>query len=174
MMSNLFSEITIRNIKIKNRVVMPPMVCFGYSDDTGLVTQKNLDHYEARARGGVGLIIVEATCVTKNGRLANTQLGLWSDDHVEGFSKIARICHQYGAKLLVQIHHAGLATPKNVSEHPLAPSNYTGKARFGGAIEAREFTIEEIKSIKTTSSRLLSGPKKPDLTEWNCTERTAI
>jgi NADPH2 dehydrogenase len=147
-LSNLFSEITIRNHKIKNRVVMPPMVCFGYSDDSGLVTEKNLAHYEARARGGVGLIIVEATCVTKNGRLANTQLGLWSDDQIEGFSKIARICHQFEAQVMVQIHHAGLAAPKNVTEHPLAPSDYTGKARFGGTIEARELTTDEIKSIQ--------------------------
>jgi NADPH2 dehydrogenase len=148
-MSNLFSEITIRDTKIKNRVVMPPMVCFGFSGEDGLVTEKNIQHYAARARGGVGLIIIEATCVTRNGRLSNMQLGLWDDAHIDGFSQIARVCHQYGARVLVQIHHAGLGTPKNVTETPLAPSAYTGQARMGGAIHARELTTDEIQNIQS-------------------------
>ncbi len=147
-MSNLFSEITIRGIKIKNRIVMPPMVCFGYASQDGKVTEKNLQHYEARARGGVGLIIIEATCVNRNGRLSNVQLGLWDDSQIEGFSQIARACHQYGTRVLVQIHHAGLATPRNVNPAPLAPSEYTGKNRMGVSINARELTPEEINSIQ--------------------------
>jgi NADPH2 dehydrogenase len=147
-MSNLFSDINIRGIKIKNRVVMPPMVCFGYAGQDGKVTEKNIQHYESRARGGVGLIIVEATCVSQNGRLANLQLGLWEDSQIEGLSKIAGVCHQSGAKVLVQIHHAGLATPRNVTQTPLAPSDYSGKARYGGTINARELTRDEIQGIQ--------------------------
>lgn len=66
-MSDLFSEINIRNMRIKNRIVMPLMVCFGWAGEEGLVTENNVKHYEARAKGGVGLIIVEATCVSRNG-----------------------------------------------------------------------------------------------------------
>ncbi|HBE77796.1 MAG TPA: NADPH dehydrogenase, partial [Firmicutes bacterium] len=78
-MNRLFSEIAIGNGKVKNRIVMPPMVCFGYTGAEGMITEKNIGHYEARAKGGVGLIIVEATCVNPSGRLADLQLGLWSD-----------------------------------------------------------------------------------------------
>ena len=88
---------------------MPPMVCFGFGRDDGLVTEKHISHYEARANGGVGLIIIEATCIDKSGRLSTDQLGLWSDEQIPGFSRLAGVCHQYGAKVLVQIHHAGLS-----------------------------------------------------------------
>ena len=147
-MSTLFSDITIRGKQIKNRIVMPPMVCFGYAGEDGKVTEKNLQHYEARARGGAGLIIIEATCVSRDGRLADMQLGLWDDSQIEGFSRIARVCHQYGARVLVQIHHAGLAAPRSVTSSPLAPSDYTAKGRFGTTINARALTVEEIHTIQ--------------------------
>jgi NADPH2 dehydrogenase len=53
-MSNLFSEISVRNFKIKNRIVMPPMVCSGFTGDDGLFTLKNIERYRDRARGGSG------------------------------------------------------------------------------------------------------------------------
>ena len=120
-MNGLFSGIKIRNIEIKNRIVMPPMVCFGYSGPDGLVTEKNLKHYESRARGGAGLIIIEATCVNSSGRLAGSQLGLWSDGQVEGFKKISAACHRYGAKTLVQIHHARVQNTGGRVERPGRP-----------------------------------------------------
>jgi NADPH2 dehydrogenase len=148
-MSTLFSEISIRNIRIKNRIVMPPMVCFGVAGDDGKVTEWNIKHYQARAKGGVGLIIVEATCVDKSGRLATSQLGLWSDDQIEGFSKIAQACHQYGARVLVQVHHAGLATAKGVTGDIVAPSDFKGKSnRARSEIAARALTIGEINGLQ--------------------------
>lgn len=142
-MPNLFSEIIINNKRIKNRIVMPPMVCFGWTDDSGMVKEENIDHYERRAKGGTGLIILEATCVNKNGRLANTQLGIWSDEHVDGLSKIAAACHKYDSVVLVQIHHAGLNTPITVCQPAVAPSDYSdGKKR------AVALTIDEIHKIQ--------------------------
>ena len=149
-MSDLFSEMNIRNMRVKNRIVMPPMVCFGWAGEEGLVTENNVKHYKARAKGGVGLIIVEATCVSRNGRLADRQLGLWSDAQIEGFSQIARECHQYGARVLVQIHHAGLATPRSVSNDRVAPSEYEGQSNIRELnLSARALTIKEIKAIQT-------------------------
>ncbi|MGD0795809.1 MAG: NADH:flavin oxidoreductase [Dehalococcoidales bacterium] len=148
-MSDLFSETNIRNLRIKNRIVMPPMVSFDLNREDGLVTEKNVKHYEARAKGGVGLIIVEATCVRKNGRLADRQLGLWSDAHIEGFSRIAGACHQYGSRVLVQIHHAGLLAPPSVSSDRVAPSDFQGQSNVNGLnLSARALTLEEIKSIQ--------------------------
>lgn len=162
-MSNLFSAITIKSTRFKNRIVMPPMVCFGYAGEDGRVTEKNIAHYEARARGGVGTIIVEATCVNQNGRLSPTQLGLWSDEFINGFSKIAQTCHQYGAKVLVQIHSAGLMAPKSVTEDTVAPSDYTGKSRFGTAISARPLSLNEIHQIQDDFAAAAVRAKKAGL-----------
>lgn len=145
-MKTLFSEITIRYLKIKNRVVMPPMVCFGYAGEDGKVTQRNLDHYEALAKGGAGLIIVEATCVNKYGRLSPVQLGLWSDDQIEGFSRIAEVCHRYGAAVLVQIHHAGMLSQS--TPDVFGPSAFRGKSQFGPEIAARAITEGEIYAVR--------------------------
>ena len=162
-MSNLFSSISVGGLTVKNRIVMPPMVCFGYSGEDGIPTEKNLSHYEARARGGVGLIIIEATCVSKIGRLANMQLGLWADNQVEGFTKIARACKPFGATILVQIHHAGLGAPKSVTTDPVAPSDYHGQARFGGGISARALTSHEIHRIQDEFVAAAVGAKKAGL-----------
>jgi NADPH2 dehydrogenase len=147
-LSDLFSEVVIRNIKIKNRIVMPPMVCFGFASEDGIVTVEHLKHYEARAKGGVGLIIIEATCVSENGRLAPSQLGLWSDDQIYGFSRIAMACHRYGAKVLVQIHHAGAATYKGLNKTVKGPSAIKGRSRFDEEVSPRALRHREIQGIQ--------------------------
>jgi 2,4-dienoyl-CoA reductase-like NADH-dependent reductase (Old Yellow Enzyme family) len=115
-MSRLFDSYALKGKTIKNRVVLPPMVCFGWTDDLGFVSERHIKHYEATAESGTGLITVEATCVNKDGRLSNTQLGIWSDEHIEGLSRIAAACRKHGAVVLIQIHHAGFMTPKTVIE----------------------------------------------------------
>ena len=142
-MINLFTPVEIKKNKIKNRIVMPPMVCFKWSDDFGFVSEKHINHYEKRAQGGTGTIIIEATCVNKEGRLADSQLGLWSDEHIEGISKIAKACHKYSAVVLVQIHHAGLKTPANVCKPALAPSDFEDEKT-----EAVALSLEQIKEIQ--------------------------
>ena len=142
-MSHLFSELKVRDTIIRNRVVMPPMVCFGWTGDEGLVSERHIRHYEARAKGGVGLIVIEATCVSKDGRLTNTQLGLWTDEQIDGFREIADRCHKHGAKVIVQLHHAGFNVPKIVSEKLFAPSEYVEGVKSAGAM-----TIEEIHELQ--------------------------
>jgi NADPH2 dehydrogenase len=146
--SNLFSEISIGNLKIKNRIVMPPMVCAGFTGEDGHLTLKNIERYRERARGGVGLIIIEATCINKTGRLSPAQLGLWSDDQIKGFSRIANYCHEYDTRVLVQIHHAGLAVAAGVTEDPVAPSEFQGKSRSGREVKARSLTTREIYNLQ--------------------------
>lgn len=147
-MSTLFSEISIRNIRIKNRIVFPPMACFSYSGEDGHVTEKNISHYEARAKGGTGLIIVETTSVSKNGRLSTAQLGIWSENHVEGLQQITEACHRFGSRVLVQIDHAGLIAQKAITNDPVAPSEYHDISPSGREMSARALTIEEIQAIK--------------------------
>lgn len=141
MKNRLFLPITIKGKNIRNRAVMPPMVCFGEAGTDGFVTDKHISHYEARAKGGTGLIIVEATCIQRDGRLSDDQLGIWSDEHIPGLRKITDVCHRNGAVVILQIHHAGLKTPPSVVDVPVAPSKSEDKT-------SRELTIDEIEVIK--------------------------
>jgi NADPH2 dehydrogenase len=147
-MSNLFSDISIRNMQIKNRIVMPPMVCSGFTGEDGLFTIKNIERYRDRARGGVGLIIIEATCISKTGRLSLAQLGLWSDDQIKGFRRVAGYCHEYDCKVLAQIHHAGLAAASEATSDPVAPSDFQGSSRLNRSIQARALSSAEISAIR--------------------------
>ena len=141
-MPSLFSEIKIKGSTIKNRIVFPPVVCFHYAGDDGIVTERNIEHYGLRAAGGAGLVIVEATSVMKEGRLAPFQLGIWSDDHIPGLNMIARAIKMQDAVAMIQIHHAGLITPESVSSIALAPSVSEENPR------SRSMKIEEIEHVR--------------------------
>lgn len=143
-MTDLFSPISIRDIKIKNRIVLPPMVRLELSDEQGLVSEKHIKHYSRIAEGGAGLIIIEALAIAKDGKLAETQLGIWSDDHIEGISRIAEACHRYGSVVTAQIHHAGLKTPESVSEIALAPSDL----KKNGKLVAKAASVREIQKMQ--------------------------
>ncbi|MCU0377361.1 MAG: NADPH dehydrogenase NamA [Bacteroidales bacterium] len=104
-MSKLFSSLTIRDITLKNRIVMSPMC--QYSAAEGFASDWHLVHYGARASGGAGLIIMEATAVAPEGRITPGDMGLWSDDHIEGLKGIVSFVHQQGAVAGIQLAHAG-------------------------------------------------------------------
>jgi NADPH2 dehydrogenase len=147
-MNELFSEIIIRNVKIKNRIVMPAMGCSGFTGEDGLLTIENIARYRNRAKGGVGLIIVEASCVNKTGRVTPTQVGLWSDDQIKGFNQLAEDCHECECRVLVQIHHAGMAAASQATGDPVAPSDFEGVSRSGQRIRARALSLTEITAIQ--------------------------
>lgn len=106
-MKTIFTPYQIKGISFKNRIVLPPLVRFSLLGTDGRVNQNLLDWYERIAKTEVGLIIVEATAVEEAGKLRENQLGIWSDDMIEGLSKIVKICHQYETPVLIQLHHAG-------------------------------------------------------------------
>lgn len=105
-MQKIFTEFKIKNLTLKNRIVMPPMCMYSALDD-GMATNWHTVHYATRAVGGVGLIIVEATGVSPEGRLSSNDLGIWDDAHIEGLSKIVKAVHESGAKIGIQINHGG-------------------------------------------------------------------
>lgn len=142
-MKSLFTSYKIKNLEIKNRIVVPPMVCFTFAAGDGFVSDKNINHYRSIAKGGPGLIIVEATCVNEKGRLSKDQLGIWSDKYIEGLKKISEVCHENGAKVFIQIHHAGIRTSKDLNVDTATSSDYDD-----GKVSARAMTIEEIHSIE--------------------------
>ncbi|KAB2870745.1 MAG: NADH:flavin oxidoreductase [Bacteroidales bacterium] len=139
---DIFSPINIKGKEIKNRIVFPPLVNFAWSETDGIAIPRHVAHYEERAKGGAGLIIVEATCINQQGRIFNYQLGAWSDDQIDGLSKITATCHKHGAVVLLQIHHAGLTTRKGVSEFAYGPSVDPENER------SVELTIDQIHQIR--------------------------
>lgn len=116
----LFTPITLKNLTLKNRVVMPPMCMYSAADD-GKVTDWHVTHYVTRAVGQVGLVIVEATGVEPRGRISNNDLGIWDDEHIAGLKKIVEQVHAQGGKIGIQLAHAGRKS-QVVDSTPVAPS----------------------------------------------------
>ena len=104
-MSDLFSPLKIRDVEFKNRVFVSPMC--QYSAEDGMPNDWHLVHLGARAVGGAGLVLLEATGVNPEGRITPHDLGIWSDAHAEAYSRITRFIKEQGAVPGVQLAHAG-------------------------------------------------------------------
>lgn len=104
-MSKLFSSLTIGGLTLKNRIVMSPMCQYSATD--GFAGDWHMVHYGTRASGGAGLIIMEATAVSPEGRITPGDLGLWNDDHIQGLKKIVSFIHGQGSVAGIQLAHAG-------------------------------------------------------------------
>ena len=144
-MSLLLSPYKIANVALKNRVVMPPM-CMYKAAPNAQIRDFHIVHYAARAIGGVGLIVVEATAVEARGRISDNDLGLWEDAQIIGHKTLTALCHSLGAKMAIQLAHAGRKS-LCVDSTPIAPSplpfNENGEYKT-----PTEMTIEEIEAIK--------------------------
>jgi 2,4-dienoyl-CoA reductase-like NADH-dependent reductase (Old Yellow Enzyme family) len=104
-MSSLFSPIRLRSVYFRNRVFVSPMC--QYSSQDGLPTSWHLVHLGSRAVGGAGLVMVEATAVSPEGRISPADSGIWGDAHAEAFAPIARFIREQGAFPGIQLAHAG-------------------------------------------------------------------
>ncbi len=104
-MSKLFGKYKLREIEFRNRIWVSPMC--QYSSEDGLPTDWHLVHLGSRAVGGAGLVIVEATAVSPEGRISPQDSGIWSDEHAEKFKPIAKFIKECGAVAGIQIAHAG-------------------------------------------------------------------
>ena len=102
---NLFQPLTIRGVTLKNRIVVSPMC--QYSSVDGMADDWHLVHLGSRAVGGAGLIFVEATAVTAQGRITPGDMGIWDDRHIEPLARIASFIHRMGAVAGIQLAHAG-------------------------------------------------------------------
>lgn len=105
-MQKLFTEFKIKDMVLKNRIVMPPM-CMYCAPENGMATKWHEIHYGTRAVGGTALIIIEATGISPEGRLTSNDLGIWDDAHIEGLSRIVQAVHEGGAKIGIQLNHGG-------------------------------------------------------------------
>ncbi|MFD8419377.1 NADH:flavin oxidoreductase/NADH oxidase [Streptomyces sp. NPDC059466] len=109
-MSALFEPITLRDLTIPNRVWMPPMCQYSAAPEgasTGAPNDWHFAHYAARATGGTGLIVVEATAVSLEGRITPYDLGIWNDTQVEAFRRVTGFLRGQGTVPGIQLAHAG-------------------------------------------------------------------
>lgn len=105
MSSKLFSPLQIKNIKLKNRIVISPMCQYSATD--GFANDWHLVHLGSRASGGAGLIIQEATAVSPEGRISPGDLGLWKDEQIEKMQAINRFIRSQNSVPGIQLAHAG-------------------------------------------------------------------
>jgi 2,4-dienoyl-CoA reductase-like NADH-dependent reductase (Old Yellow Enzyme family) len=123
--AHLFSPLTLRGTTLRNRIMMSPMCMYSAGED-GRATDWHLAHYQARAAGGAGLIVTEATAVEPRGRISAGDLGLWDDAQVAPLARVARSVQKEGAAFAVQLAHAGRkawsAERGHGPETPVAPS----------------------------------------------------
>ena len=136
--------------------MMPPMVV-RYASDDGYITERTKNYYAARARGGVALIIVEATYVHPQGHAFANQIGISDDKFISGLSGLTQAVHRHGAKIAIQLHHGGREAASKLSGMPIvAPSPLPGMI---GEMP-KELTVGEIKEIVNAFARAAVRAKK--------------
>ncbi|MEX2460304.1 MAG: NADPH dehydrogenase NamA [Paenibacillaceae bacterium] len=103
----LFTPYKIREIQLSNRIVMSPMCMYSCLAEDGQVTSFHKTHYTSRAAGQVGLIMLEASAVTEQGRITPQDLGIWNDEQITGLQELVGLVHEQGSKIGIQLAHAG-------------------------------------------------------------------
>src|SRR6266850_369182 len=154
-MASLFQEFRLKDVVLRNRIAVSPMC--QYSSDNGFPNDWHLVHLGSRAVGGAGLVMVEATAVTPEGRISPADSGIWSDNHIDGFLAIASFIKSQGSVAGIQLAHAGRKAstdvpwrgglPLSISEGgwvPVAPSPLPFDE---GYPVPRELTADEIEEL---------------------------
>jgi len=156
-LENLFSPCRIGTIKIKNRISMPPMQT-SYADHKGFITDRQIDYYVERAKGGVGLIIFEHTGILEQGSASLNMTLICNDGYIPGFKKLISAIHQEGAKIAVQLNHAGRQTSSEITgTSPVAASPIPCP---GQKVIPRQLSIEEIHRIADAFAEAAARVKK--------------
>ncbi len=155
----LLDPITINGMKLKNRISMAPMFT-KYASESGEVTDKFIEYILRRARSGVGLIILENTCINwKQGRIYGNPIAIHDDRFLPGLNELVKRVHRYGAKIIPEIHHVGRQVFSSNLEGrpPLAPSAV--KSKVGGDMP-KAMTEKEIeKTIEDFAEAALRAKK---------------
>lgn len=155
--SLLFSPMTIRGVTLKNRIVVSPMC--QYSAEDGIVNDWHLVHYGSFAKGGAGLVIVEATGVEARGRISPGCPGIWRDEQIEPWNRITKFIKSQGSVAGIQLAHGGRKAStvppwvgrdsiddKDGGWQTIGPS----PVAFGSVVTKipKEATLEDIEEIK--------------------------
>ena len=142
-MVDLLYPLKAGSLELRNRLVMPPMAT-NYADEQGKVTDKLIKHYSNRARD-LGLLIVEHTYVTKNGKTSSNQLGAYSSEFIPGLKQLVNAVHEFDTPIVLQINHGGSAASSTVTGmESVGPSPIIHPKRGG---KPNPLTLDEIEDI---------------------------
>jgi 2,4-dienoyl-CoA reductase-like NADH-dependent reductase (Old Yellow Enzyme family) len=125
----LFTPLTIRGVRVRNRIWVAPMCQYSAERQDGLTTDWHLVHLGSFASGGAGLVITEAAAVSPEGRISPQDLGIWNDEQAQAFRRITDFLHSQGAAAGIQLAHAGR---KASTYRPWAPERGTVPVDAGG------------------------------------------
>ncbi len=140
----LFSPFSIGTLKLKNRIVMPPMAT-SYATPDGFVSDRQIAYYVERAKGGVGYINVEHTGIHEHGKASPKMLMISTDEHAAKIKNLIEAVHAAGGKIVVQINHAGRQTFSKVTGAPIVGPS---AVPVSPAMEIpREMTVSEIEEM---------------------------
>ncbi len=118
-----FTPMHIGKMLVKNRLVVPAMDSH-MPEENGLVGQKAIDYYSARARGGFGMVIVEIAAVQRCGIGMPNEINIYNDECIPGLTALTNSMKHYGARTVIQLHHAGRETVAAMAgQQPVAPSS---------------------------------------------------
>ncbi|MDT8715706.1 NADH:flavin oxidoreductase [Clostridium sp. 19966] len=147
-MAYLKQALETNKLNLKNRLVMPPMATAKAESD-GRVSESVLDYYDEKSKGGyIGLIIIEHSFITKQGKASNNQLSIAEDSLVEKLKALSELIHKNGSKAVMQINHAGSAASSEVTGlEVVGPSAVQHLWKKNQSQLPRELTREEIKNI---------------------------
>lgn len=155
-MAKLFESIRVRDLEVRNRIWVAPMCQYSAEDQDGMPTEWHLVHYGARATGGAGMVIVEATAVNPDGRISAWDTGIWNDQHTDAWSYIIDFMHSQGAAVGIQLAHAGrkASVYREWSGHGSIPLDEGGwqsvsstDEAFPGYAAPRKLTTDEVSEV---------------------------
>ncbi|WP_100407963.1 NADH:flavin oxidoreductase/NADH oxidase [Bacillus solitudinis] len=141
-MPSILDPFQLKGLQLKNRIVMSPMCQYSVTAKDGKPNDWHFSHYTSRAIGGTGLIIIEMTDVEPDGRISDYDLGIWSDEHIEPFKRLINACQSYGAKVAIQIAHAG-----RKAEDASIPVSSTSMAFSKKYKQPKELTTAEVEQL---------------------------
>ncbi len=163
-LKKLFEPGRIGGMEIRNRIVMPAMAHATGPDDDGFATELTSDYYEARARGGVGLIIVGSCSVSwPLGISGKPRLTIHDDKFIPGLARVVEAIHQHGAKAAVQLQHAGPAAQTSlIKMQPVAASTIIERADYAMPTynQPRELSVAEIPGVIADFARAAGRAQK--------------
>lgn len=155
-MPKLFEPIKLRDLEVKNRIWISPMCMYSAEGQDGMPGHWQELHLGSRAVGGAGLIIVEASGVTPEGRITPWCTGIWNDEQEKAWKKIVEICHSHGSKMAMQLAHAGRKAStyrewSGVGTVPLSDGGWQSVSAtdvaFGDYAPPRRLEVAEIKEL---------------------------
>ena len=142
----LNTPITIKNIKLNSRLVLPPMAT-ARSDPDGQATEQLIEYYDEKSRGGyIGLVITEHCFVSPEGKASKGQMSVSRHEDLPGLKRLAEVIHKNGVKAFLQISHAGSASNREVTGCPVLAPSPIRNPRVSSAVP-QEMTNKDIRKV---------------------------